>query len=486
MIDAQELQPFQDMIRLRCGLVLDGLRQDVLSTAVRRRMEATGASSPSLYFAQVMAAEDEFQELVSLMTINETYFYREPEHLDLLVDHLMPLLLPGRHLPVRILSAGCSTGEEPYSIAIALLERFGEAAAGMVQILAGDIDHHALAKARAARYGAFSFRGLTPELTSRYFRRVGRDDLVVADAARRMVRFFHCNLLDQPFPIELADLDVVFFRNVSIYFDAATRRKIQTTLRQAMSDRGVLITGTAETLANDLGLFHLVEHRGIFHFCRMPAPDGGAKDGRGSPIGACPVSAVPPAPLASAEIARLVPADPPVEPGPEVPMVDRVRGLIRDKRFADALTLLGAVATGNGATLLVLRAYARLMARDFAAADADAAAALAVDEWSVEAMVVRGLAAKWRDRPDQAIRWFRQAVYCRRDCWAAHFYLGELYRAQGHEDPAQRCYRVALQRIGVDPDPDGGLSLPLGLPVAEVSFLCRRHAGQTAGVGEGR
>jgi chemotaxis protein methyltransferase CheR len=160
-----------------------------------------------------------------------------------------------------------------------------------------------------------------------------------------------------------------------------------------------------------------------------------------------------------------------------------VQDLIRDKRWADALALLGPAATANGAVLRVLRAYALLMARDFAAADADAASALAVDEWSVEAMVVRGLVAKWQDRTDEAIRWFRQAAYCRRDCWPVHFYLGELYRALGQDGPAQRCFRVALQQIGANPNPDGGLLLPLGLPVAEVTFLCRRHAGQMSGVG---
>lgn len=494
-----DLVPFKEMIRERCGLVLDGLAEETLVEAIDRRMAATGAGAPALYFATLMAREDEFQEFISLLTINETYFFREPEQLDLLVDRLLPRMLAEENarLPVRIFSAGCSTGEEPYSIAIALLERYGESVVRLVEIVAGDIDHYALARAREGRFSPFSFRALPAPLRGRYFRRMSDGGYAIDPQVASMVRFHHVNLRAGSLPPGFEDLDVVFFRNVSIYFDEPTRREILATLRDAMSHRGLLITGAAETLANDLGVLTMVEEDGAFHFARDPGrqavvpplrhvvarppampveagSDTSSMPGRVLPIGGLA------SPLVFAPHAAVAPSSPAQMP----PDLDRIRSLLREKHFEQARVLLsrGRAAAGDATppvpddpALLVLEGYGQLMARDFSGAALLADRALQADEWSVDAMVLLGLAAKWDGRPAEAIRWFRQAVYCRQVCWPVHFYLGDLYRGEDVPAQAQRCYRVALQQIRTNPDPDGGLLLPLNLPVPEVVFLCERH-----------
>ncbi len=475
-MNAQELAPFKELIRTRCGLKLEGTGEEPLVIAIRKRMNVAGLHGAQAYLSLLAAREDEFQEFVTLLTINETYFFREPEQISLLTDVLMPRLLadPGCKLPIRILSAGCSSGEEPYSIAIALLERFGDGAAGMVRIHGGDLDHYALAKARAGRYTAFSFRSLDPILRDRYFHPSGHNASVVDERVKSMVSFHHLNLLAHDFPPGLQDLDVVFFRNVSIYFDEPTRRSIQESFRRAMSERGHLVIGSAETLANDLGVFRLEQEGSAFYFT--------SREKSVRPV-AIPV------PVSSPHKARLdprppVPARPPVAispPIPTAPMLDReemVR-LIRDKKLdqAEAALMARNTQAPPDAGLLALQGYVRLLARDFAGAAELGEKALTADEWSVDSLMLLGLAAKWTDAADMALSWFKKAVYVRHECWPAQYYLAELLRASGAVDQARRGYRVVLQHLGSHPDPDGGLLLPLGLPLNEIRFLCERQTG---------
>ncbi|KIM00310.1 Chemotaxis protein methyltransferase CheR [Paramagnetospirillum magnetotacticum MS-1] len=482
-MNAAELSPFKTLIRTRCGLLLEGVGEEPLVIAIKKRMTVTGIATSAAYLAKLGKAEDEFQEFVTLLTINETYFYREPEQLILLVERLMPKLLADEtaRLPITILSAGCSSGEEPYSIAMALLEKFGEAASRMVRILGGDIDHHALARARAGRYTAFSFRSLTPQLRQRYFRSAGRDAMVVDDRVKAMVSFHHLNLMAESFPPALGNLDVVFFRNVSIYFDESTRRTIQQSFHRAMSPRGHLVIGSAETLANDLGIFRLVEDEGDFYFVKgetVAAPAKRPAAGPAAPVFAKPrlVLTPPPRPIPQPE------SPPPAATGISV---EEARTLIRDKQFDRVELLLGARnrLSPPDATLLALEGYARLMTRDFAGAADLGAKALAADEWSADSLVLLGLAAKWQDQGPDAMGWFKKAVYAHPECWPAHYYLGDLYRAMGSADLARRSYRVVLQQLASQPDADGGLALPLGLPLGEIQFLCERHTAPARSVG---
>lgn len=437
---APALHAFKDLIARRCGLVFTGPAEDTLAESVARRIAATGAHGPSGYFTQLLGDDAEFHELVALLTINETYFFREAEQLALLTERLIPRLLSQRvgGLPLRILSAGCSTGEEPYSIAIALLERFGDAAGSLCSIIAGDIDHQALARARAATYNAYSFRGVAEDIKQRWFRREG-DFLVVDPRVRALVSFQYLNLLS-PEPTA-AGLDVVFFRNVSIYFDPETRRTIQANLCRRMNDPGFLVVGGSETLANDLGLMTLEEDSGRFYFARTSAA---------ARTPAMPMPHPMPAPVLPVESVLPPPAPTPA-PVPE-DVAAAVRGLLLD-----------------GWQHLQRQAYSEALAL--------AEAALRRDEWSVDACVLLGFVARRRGDPEEALRRFRQAAYARYHCWPVHYYLGEIHRAAGRDEPARRAYRVALQQLTEQPDPDGGLVLPLDLPLADVRLLCAHHGG---------
>ncbi|HZX31927.1 MAG TPA: protein-glutamate O-methyltransferase CheR [Rhodocyclaceae bacterium] len=492
--------PFTDLIKVHCGLLFEGSGEEKLCRALDRRMQALALPAAG-YYARLQQDGAEFQELVNLLTINETYFFREPDQITLLVDRLVPRFLAagGGTAPLRILSAGCSSGEEPYSIAMALLDRYGESVSRLFHLAGADIDSTVLAKAREGCYKDFSFRGVAKEVKERYFTRTPQGDLLKEDV-RRLVDFHELNLLAKDFPPALRDFDIIFFRNVSIYFDTPTRKTIQRNLASLLKPRGILVVGTAETLANDLAVLPLVEEDGLFYFVkgRPPLPEKGfAMPGRSAeyrespPRLAAPSLPPRPEPSAPAPLPVLVPPGEwslPATRSASAADPATLRQLVHDKRYDEALAALdGALAGGHGtAEARLLKAHVLIERKDFAAADALAEAVLAEDPWSIDAALLRGLAAKWSNRPEDAIRWFKQAVYGRHECWPAHYYLADLYRQAEALEPARRAYRVVIQLLSGNPPDTGIKHMPVQLPASEVRFLCEHHlsrlgGGRTAG-----
>ncbi|WP_169449807.1 CheR family methyltransferase [Paludibacterium yongneupense] len=440
-------------------------------------MEVTRAAALSAYYARLLGDESEFQEFVTHLTVNETYFFREPSQLALLTDVLLPRLLAGRDggEPIRIFSAGCSSGEEPYSIAMAVREKFGAGIHGQVSIVAADIDRCALARARQAEYGEFSFRALSPDLRARYFSPRGAHRSVLDAAVRDVVEFRQFNLLTPHYPSGLSGFDIVFFRNVSIYFDADTRRAVLQRLHAVMNDGASLVLGASETLANDLGVFELREASGGFYFAKSAAANGHMPLARPSP------EAKPPAPTRTVPSPRRSPARP--QPVAEAPAVtapgwsatmEAVRRLLRDKQHEQALALIGSLAPEDDIRPRLLESHVRLQMRQFSEAAGLARQVLLFNNWSAEAHMLIGLACKWQGDVENAVRAFRILVYSKPDCWPAHYYLAALCRDD--EASARRGFATALRQIDAHPDPDGGLELPLDLPVADIRFLCERRS----------
>jgi chemotaxis protein methyltransferase CheR len=471
-----DLEPFKSLVARRCGLNFDETTESSLASAVARRMEATHGKTSAAYYACLLGDESEFQEFVTHLTINETYFFREPAQLALLTDVLLPRLMAARagRAPIRILSAGCSTGEEPYSIAIALREKFGEGIAQQVSIVAADIDRRALARARLAEYGEFSFRALAPDLRARYFSARSPRGYGLDESVRDQVEFRQFNLLTPHYPSGLSGFDIVFFRNVSIYFDADTRKATLERLHAAMNDDGCLVLGASETLANDVGVFVLREERGAFYFAKSPGEARLAMPVR-APEKPRVMARVAPRMSGTRLAARAVAAPAaPVSPAAGwSAQVEAVRRLLREKKHAQALALIGPGRADARARLL--EGHVRLQMRQFTEAAGIARAVLAVNNWSAEAHMLVGLACKWQGDAESAVRAFRILVYAKPDCWPAHYYLATLHPAD--EAYARRGFATALRQLVAHPDPDGGLELPLDLPVADIRFLCERHVG---------
>lgn len=449
------------LIKDKTGLQLNTPNdQEKLSQAVQARLQATHNTHPAPYLTLLQTNSHELQQLINLLTINETYFFREPEQITLLTEHLIPRLLAQRAPddPIRILSAGCSSGEEPYSIAIALAEKYGTQAATLFQLYGGDIDSHILAKARKGQYSDFSFRSIPPDLHQRYFDTHQHTHQIKPDIRAR-VHFLELNLLQAKPSEHLHHFDIVFFRNVSIYFDTPTRRLIQQNLAKLMRPDGLLIIGTAETLANDLGVLPLQEEQGLFYFINRPVDPTAEQPPIASPHPTAP--------------SNQPTAHTPLRPLTAQASSDKLTQLVAEKRYDAALPLADALlmqAPDDPAARL-LKAFILLNRKHWLGAEELAKVVLEQDHWNLDAMLILGLSAKWQGKTALAQEWMKKAVYAHSHSWLAHYHLADLSR---HQDQvtALRNYRATLQLL----DKPSGLNiLPQDLPLSEVRFLCEHQ-----------
>jgi chemotaxis protein methyltransferase CheR len=201
------------------------------------------------YFLQYdPRADAEFDEIYDLVTTKETYFFREPAQLTAFIEEIVPDLLSHKSVKkIRIWSAGCSTGEEPYSIAM-LLQESRAFDRGAFEIFASDLSHQVLARARKGLYRESALRATDPALRDRYFTREADGSWRIGDAIRNRVSFGRLNLYDEGRVSLLGHVDVIFCRNVIIYFDDASKRMVITSFYNRLVDGGYLLLGHAESL----------------------------------------------------------------------------------------------------------------------------------------------------------------------------------------------------------------------------------------------
>ena len=261
-LGAGEYAQIHAFLEERCGIRLGDGKEYLVSSRLGRLLERQGLESYTALIQQLQrpGGNDLQAAVVDAMTTNETFWFRDPAHYRILTEHILPAHGSGR---LRIWSAACSTGQEPYSLAMVLgdARRLGRAGiAPQVEILGTDISPTALGQARAARYcGMGGSRGLDQEQRRRYFRLDG-DCLEVAPEYRRPVRFQELNLT-RSFAT-LGRFDVVFCRNVLIYFSAERKRAIIEQMARLLPAGGHLFLGSTESLSGQGGLFEMVSLAG--------------------------------------------------------------------------------------------------------------------------------------------------------------------------------------------------------------------------------
>ncbi|GAB0057169.1 Chemotaxis protein methyltransferase CheR [Candidatus Magnetaquicoccaceae bacterium FCR-1] len=490
-----DLAPFKALIKNGCGLVFETSNEANLVRVLHERLGALNLS-PRLYLDHLRASDQEFRELVNRLTINETFFFREPEQLRFLVERIVPRLLSRRLrlAPVRILSVGCSSGEEIYSLVMALNEHHGEGIGARFTFAGCDIDGTILAKARRGCYSDFSFRGVERHWRERFFTSQDKSHCL-HERIKQAVTFHEFNVVTDPIPTRFKGIDILLFRNVSIYFDPATRLEVLRRIASMLNEEGVLIVAASETLANDLGVLRLVEEEGLFYFINAARSEEAPSP---VPLVASPplFPIVEPHPTIGRDPAISFPL--PVVDSPSLDAAlqaarsdvsdgrfDQARRLVDEKRHDEARTRLDELLASDpghvGASLL--RAYLLIERREFAQAESVARMALASNPDSIDALLLLGVAAKWQKKSHEAIAWFKQAVYRAHHCWPAHYHLAELHRF-GHEfERARHGYRVVLQLLSEGGGETGLNYLPPGLPLAEVRFLSAHQLEKMRAVG---
>jgi chemotaxis protein methyltransferase CheR len=249
-LDFDDFDALRRLIRDHCGIWLGDTKVSFLQVRLADRMQAWNISSPREYYYFVKydaSGSEEIQRLVDAVTVNETWFFRETGPVEAWREAVLPGLLE-RGGRVRLWSAGCATGEEPYTLAMLLLEACSEVAVAQIEILATDISQRALEAARAAVYDPHSLRHTEPYRLARYFRTAPAGRYAVREDVRRLVRFGHTNLVDLTLAERIRAMDLVLCRNLIIYLDDQGRQVALDNLHAALRPGGYLTLGHSESL----------------------------------------------------------------------------------------------------------------------------------------------------------------------------------------------------------------------------------------------
>jgi chemotaxis protein methyltransferase CheR len=241
----------RDQIYKRTGMWFSDTSKYLLQKRLSPRARELNFESFQKYFYFLQydpRAEAEFDQIYDLVTTNETYFFREPAQLAAFADEIVPEILERKTVKkIRIWSAGCSSGEEPYSIAM-LLNEAGYYERAAFEIFASDINQQVLAKARRGHYRESAFRATDGPLRDKYFSRNEDGSWHIHDDIRNRVSFGRLNLYDEPRVSLLGHLDVIFCRNVIIYFDDQSKKVVVSNFFNRLTDNGYLLLGHSESL----------------------------------------------------------------------------------------------------------------------------------------------------------------------------------------------------------------------------------------------
>jgi chemotaxis protein methyltransferase CheR len=481
--EVADLARFKELLLRTCGHSFENEREQALSAGLCRRMAARGIDEHNVYLSLLMRDSEELHRLTELLTVNETYFFREPDHLNLMIDKLLPEFMnAANQTPVRILSAGCSTGEEPYSIAILLRERYGAVSERLFTITAVDIDSIAIATAKQGLYGKSSFRGMSQALLERYFEPGEADKFRVSDTIRKQVGFEVVNLLGAAYPQKMQLPDIILYRNVSIYFPGQVQREIFGKLAELLVEGGCLLVGASETIHHDIGILSLIRKDSLFYYQKTPklvfeerrASSRYVTTYERTPgsMQATPVVAARPdthqnRPNNQEHHARQLNCK---------EQFDTAIELAHNKQYDKALAALDAIIALDAAfeKAYCLKGRLLLGTSRFDEARSVCEGILQRDPLCLEAYLMLGMIARQNEDVEGALKRFREALYLDSSCWPAHFYSAEILLAQRETKRAQSAFETVLRILGNGSIKEHGQAyFPISFNAEQFIVICR-------------
>ena len=259
-----EFRLIRDLIYDYCGIFLPDTMKYLVARRLVSRLHALGLSTFRDYYRALKYGRDsqhEFDQVVERITTNETYFFREDYQLKAFIEEILPAVIEVRDPcdTVRIWSAGCSSGEEPYTIAI-LVSESSYSSGRKFEIFGNDISRKVLKIARDAHYHAASFRQTDERYVRRYFSKEG-SGYRLRDEIKHRVTFGHLNLMDEGAMAVISNVDILFCRNVMIYFGEESRSRVVDMFHRRLRPGGYLLLGHSESLINVSTGFELVPLR---------------------------------------------------------------------------------------------------------------------------------------------------------------------------------------------------------------------------------
>lgn len=392
-----------------------------------------------------------WDQVTSTLTIGETYFFRNSSQFDALEKRILPALIAERRHTsrrIRIWSAGCASGEEPYSVAILLREMLPDFQQWNVSILATDINRDALRRAREGVYGGWSFRGVDRRIQERYFRMTDDRQFALAEEIKRQVAFEYLNLVADPYPSlsnNTNGMDVILCRNVTIYFTADVTRRVVSNFYACLTDGGWLIPGSSEPNMDFFEQFEQRSFPGTVVYQRMPD----SRPRPAAPLAAHAIAPAAPAPRPAVELPVLAPIAPaPAKAAPPDP-------------YQTALELLGAGKTDEAAEKLREKidqdgdftpAYytlGKIYANQGNLQDAQnwCEQAIKKDRLHPEPYYTLSLVYQENGLIDQAMDALKKSIYLDRNFILAHYNLAQLQCSQGDEKAARKSLENALRLL---------------------------------------
>ncbi|HVF53496.1 MAG TPA: CheR family methyltransferase [Actinomycetota bacterium] len=487
-----EYERFRDLLAERSGLYYPEARRNDLAHGLGKALKTSGYSTLDEYYNALMSMRRgaEMDRLVSTLTVGESYFFRQIKHFEALKRLIFPQLIAERARSsrrIRIWSAGCAAGDEAYSLAIALRQSLPNIDTWNITILATDIDQDSIKRAKAATYSEWSFREMDPAVRDLYFRFDGKR-WALSEEIKRMVDFDYLNLVEDSYPSLTTNtnaMDVIFCRNVTIYFSQATTAKVLKKFYNALVDKGWLFVGASEPNLVNYREFSAVNYEGTIIYKKdvtaevRPSPFAAAPplvspfaqasptadlDGRRAPApppppevpatSAPPAVAPVPAPAAEAP-ASMLPT--------EFPGYDEALAKLQDGDTEGALTSLYAqidMTPDHGASFALLaKTYANQGQLEQAQHWCERA--IQEDKFLAEAHYTLALIYEEQGMRDKATESLRKTLFLDREHVLAHYVLGTLYRQGGNNEMAKKAWDNATRILNrrppneVVPDSDG-------------------------------
>lgn len=509
-----DTEQFRAAVTSHLGLQYEDAKLDYLADVMQQRMQSVGRArfeSCSAYLGYLHASlkgSAEWRALAEQLTVNETFFFRNTDNFLALAESVLPerIRAKAQTKQLRILSAGCSSGDEPYSLAIMVRETLPDLAAWDVKIIGIDISPAILLKASQARYSNWSLRSTSEDIRRRYFRADGAD-FVLSPEIQKMVSFEERNLVgvDPLFWQSLA-CDLVFCRNVLMYFTPETARGVVRRISKALLPGGFLFIGHAETLRGITPELHLCHSHGTFYYQQRDSSEAATAATGPAPPGETSVPVLPVGAESTANwvdviehaamrIARLADAQTRLphqtepqathdQPGSQAAVVapaiawdqSLVLEAVRQERFADALALMGALPADSheDPDALLLRAALLTNHGRLKESEEVCRRLLALDELNAGAHYLMALCSEHAGDADGAIKHGQTAIFLD-PCFAMpHLHLGILAKRSGDGDTAQRELGQALKLLAGE-DASRILLFGGGFSRDALLQLCRTH-----------
>jgi len=261
VLSKEDFEKFREFFYEKTGILFDESKRYFVDRRIIERMKATGYDNFKSYFIAIKydISGKELQNLINALTVNETYFFREEYQFQAMVENMLPEITsrkkPGER--IRIFSIPSSTGEEPYSIAIYLLEYWKDIDKWDVEIVSADIDTNALEAAKQGVYSTRSVQNLPKPILQKYFTPLKDGYYKITDDLINAIEFKKANIINSIEMLKFRNFDIVFCRNLLIYFDDLSRKKAAENLYNAMNPGGFICLGHAESMSRISSIFEV-------------------------------------------------------------------------------------------------------------------------------------------------------------------------------------------------------------------------------------